>query len=150
MRNAVIFDMDGTLADVRGIRHFLHPATNGKGYKDFHAFHRESVNVPPHPEVVNQAQVNHLMGNANIIVTARSQMWARHTAMWLALNGVPSDAMFMRADGDSRPDTEVKKDILDTIRCSWNVIHAVDDNPAVIALWQSEGIPVTIIEGWEH
>jgi len=149
MKDAVIFDMDGTLANVTSIRHLLHAETNGKGYKDFHAFHRESVNVPAHPEVVSQAQVNHLLGNANIIVTARGQMWARHTAFWLAMHNIPSDAMFMRKQGDSRPDTEVKKDILDAIRCSWNVIHAVDDNPAVIALWQSEGIPVTVIPGWE-
>jgi len=146
-RNAVIFDMDGTLANVSSIRHHLIPVNHRK---DFEAFHNESVNVPSNPHVVNHAQLAHVLGNAVIIVTARRQRWARHTAMWLALNNIPSDAMFMRGDNDNRPDYEVKKDILDAIEHTWNVIHAVDDNPSVIALWNSRLIPTTIVEGWEY
>lgn len=149
-QRAVIFDMDGTLADVSSIRHFLHSDTNGFGFKNFDKFHLESVNVPANSQVVNQAQVCHMLGVAVIIVTARKQRWARHTAMWLALNNVPSDAMFMRGDNDHRKDFDVKSDILDAIQHTWNVIHAVDDNPAVIALWNERGIPTTVIEGWEH
>jgi hypothetical protein len=69
--------------------------------------------------------------------------------MWLALNGVPSSAMFMRANGDHRADVLVKADILEAISHTWDVVHAVDDNPSIIALWQSKGIPVTVVEGWE-
>ena len=94
--------MDGTLANVSSIRHFLHKFDKGRKWKDFHSFHAESVNVPPNPEVVNHAQVAHLLGYAIIIVTARSQMWRGQTAMWLAINGVPSDAMFMRKNGDHK------------------------------------------------
>jgi FMN phosphatase YigB (HAD superfamily) len=148
-QKAVIFDMDGTLANVQSIRHFLHADTNGFGFKNFDKFHEESVNVPANSEVVNQAQVCHMLGVAVIIVTARKQRWARHTAMWLAINNVPSDAMFMRGDSDHRKDFDVKSDILDAIQHTWDVIHAVDDNPAVIALWNERGIPTTVIEGWE-
>jgi len=150
MRSAVIFDMDGTLADVRGIRHHIVPPTPmPKGwFKDFNAFHSESVNVPPNPSVVNHAVTASLLGHAVLVVTARRAMYRNHTAMWLALNGVPSDALYMRGDKDNRPDYLVKKDILDSIRTSFHVIHAVDDNPSVIALWQEQGIPTTIVEGW--
>jgi hypothetical protein len=68
--------------------------------------------------------------------------------MWLALNGVPSDRLYMRGDKDNRPDYLVKKDILDRIRTEFDVIHAVDDNPSVIALWQENGISTTVVEGW--
>lgn len=147
-QNAVIFDMDGTLANVSSIRHFVRGNTGFRG-KNFDRFHEESVNVPPNQHVVDHAIRAHMLGNAVIIVTARKQKWARHTAMWLAMNGVPSDAMFMRGDKDSRKDFFVKSDILEAIQHSWNVIHAVDDNPAVIALWHERGIPTTIVEGWE-
>jgi phosphoserine phosphatase len=147
-RTAVIFDMDGTLANVSSIRHLVKPNSE-RHWKDFHAFHRESVNVPAHAHVVNHAQTAHMLGHDVVIVTARSQMWARHTAMWLALNGVPSSAMFMRANGDHRADVLVKADILEAISHTWDVVHAVDDNPSIIALWQSKGIPVTVVEGWE-
>ena len=151
MRSAVIFDMDGTLADVSSIRHHLTRFDESKrrNVKDFNAFHAESVNVPPHDHVVNAAQVAHMMGHDVIVVTARRHMWRHHTAWWLAMHNVPSAAMFMRNDDDSRPDYEVKRDILATIRQAWNPIHAWDDNPAIIRLWAEEGIPHTVVPGWE-
>lgn len=143
-RKAVIFDVDGTLADVRGIRHYV----VGTRRKDFDAFHRESVNVPPHAHVVNAAQVAEMLGHDVLVVTARKVQWARHTAMWLALNRIPSAAMFMRADADSRKDVEVKRDILKSIKTRWDVVAAWDDNPKIIELWKSEGIHTNIVEGW--
>lgn len=147
MRNAVIFDMDGTLANVSSIRHYLKP--NVHHGKDFDRFHAESVNVPPHSHVVNAAQVAHMLGNDVLIVTARKHKFRHHTAFWLAMHGIPSDAMFMRSNNDNRSDYLVKKDILSTIRKAWNPIYAWDDNPAIIRLWKEENIPHTIVEGWK-
>lgn len=144
MRSAVIFDVDGTLADVRGIRHHV----VGTRRKNFDAFHAESVNVPAHSHVVNAAQVAEMLGHDVLVVTARKVRWARHTAMWLALNRVPSAAMFMRADADSRPDVEVKRDILMSVKKRWHVLAAWDDNPKIIELWKSEGIHCNVVEGW--
>lgn len=144
-RPAAIFDMDGTLANVSSIRHHV----RGRR-KDFGAFHGESVNVPANHEVVAMAQDMHTAGIDIVIVTARKHMWRNHTAMWLALNNVPSVAMFMRHDTDSRKDVEVKRDILTRIRQTWDVVAAVDDNPAITALWISEGIPTFIVPGWEQ
>ncbi len=144
MRKCAIFDMDGTLANVSSIRHFVRVRP-----KDFNKFHSESVNVPPNPIIVGKAQVMAEQGFDIVIVTARRAMWRNHTAMWLALNNVPSHALFMRGNKDHRSDVLVKQDILKVIRRSWNVIHAVDDNPSIIKLWEEEGIPVTIVEGWE-
>ena len=155
MRKAVIFDMDGTLADVRGIRHHV----VGRRRRDFDAFHADSVNVPPTPHVANAAVMADMLGAAGrveaiepnvdvVVVTARKVRWARHTAMWLAMNRIPSAAMFMRADKDSRPDGEVKRDILRSIRRTWDVIAAWDDNPKIVALWESEGITTHRVDGW--
>lgn len=151
-KNAVIFDMDGTLADVSSIRHHLRYYDESKRriIKHFNIFHEKSVDVPAHSHVVNAAQVAHLMGNDILVVTARKHMWRHQTAWWLAMHGVHSDALFMRGNHDNRPDYEVKKDILNTIRQAWNVIHAWDDNPSIIKLWTEEGIPTTIVEGWDH
>lgn len=143
MRKAVIFDMDGTLADVRGIRHHV----LGRR-RDFDAFHADSVNVPPNPHVANAAVMADMLGVDVVVVTARKVRWARHTGMWLAMNRIPSAAMFMRADKDSRPDVEVKRDILRSIRRTWDVIAAWDDNPKIVALWESEGITTHRVDGW--
>ncbi|MET8676571.1 hypothetical protein ABZW18_02940 [Streptomyces sp. NPDC004647] len=142
-REAVIFDMDGTLCDVRQIRHLI----NGPG--GFHAFHAASASCPPHPHVVDAARAAHAAGMAVLIVTARTARFRHHTAMWLALHDVPSDAMWMRANGDGRPDVEVKRDILARIRTRFTPVHAWDDNPNVLRLWAEKGIPATVVPGWE-
>lgn len=151
-QNAVIFDMDGTLADVSSIRHYLqfYDETKRRVIKHFNKFHDESVNVLPHNHVVNAAQVSHMLGHKTLIVTARKHMWRHHTAWWLAMHNVPSDMLMMRGNDDNRPDYEVKKDMLNIIRKAYNVIHAWDDNPSIIKLWKEEGVPCTIVEGWEH
>lgn len=148
---AMIVDVDGTLADVSSIRHYIVPPTPipKNWFKDFNSFHAESVNVPVNHAVKDQALIAHMMGTKIIIVTARRHMYRHQTAWFLALHGIPSDALYMRGDKDGRPDYEVKKDILDNIRKrGYDVIHAIDDNDKVIALWQEEGIPVTKIEGF--
>ena len=149
---AVIFDMDGTLADVSSIRRYLdkYEASGRTHHKDFNSFHAESVNCPPHSYVVNAAQVAHLLGHKILVVTARKHMWRNHTAWWLAMHGIHSDALFMRGNDDNRKDYEVKKDMLETIRKAYIPIYAWDDNPSIIKLWTEENIPCTIVEGWDH
>jgi phosphoglycolate phosphatase-like HAD superfamily hydrolase len=151
MKTAVIFDMDGTLADVSSIRHHLKKFDESKRrvVKHFHRFHSESVSVPSHPHVVNAAQMAHMLGHAVLVVTARKHMWRHHTAWWLAMNDVPSDMLMMRANEDNRKDYEVKADMLDTLRREYDIIHAWDDNPSIIRLWQENNIPTTIVPGWE-
>lgn len=142
-RSAVIFDMDGTLADVSGIRHYVEGP-----HKDFRRFHEESVDAPANEDVVDMARQAKQAGHDVIVVTARGSQYRHHTAMWLAQHGVPSDAMYMRAHHDQRPDYEVKKDILGRISKTWNVVHAVDDNPSVLRLWHEHDIPTTRVPGW--
>ena len=151
MKDAVIFDMDGTLANVSSIRHYLrrYDESKSRNIKDFNAFHAESVNVPAHSHVVNAAQMAHMLGHAVLIVTARRHMWRNHTAWWLAMHDVPSDMLMMRNDNDNRQDYEVKRDMLATIRKAYNVIHAWDDNPSIVRLWNEHDIPVSVVPGWE-
>lgn len=142
---ASIFDMDGTLCDVSGIRHLL----NGPGR--FHAFHMASVDCPPHQWVVEDARRDAANGLAVLIVTAREAdpLYRHVTAWWLALNGVPSEAMWMRKRHDQRPDAEVKAEILRKILARYDVVKAHEDQPKIAAVWESAGIPVSMVPGWD-
>lgn len=143
--DAIIFDVDGTLCDVRSVRHHV----TGE-IRDFTRFHEESTGCPPVPEV---AGIWHAVrpGIARIVVTARKRQFAPHTLWWLLLNGFEPDAIFHREDWDQRPDFDVKRDILGNIRSrGFNPIFAIDDNPAVIALWTQEAIPFVQVPGWEE
>lgn len=150
-RKAVILDMDGTLCDVSSIRYFVNerdPKFSGK--KLWNRFHGGAIDCPPIPEAVHEYQQAKDYGFAILIVTARRDVWAMATLLWLKENGIEHDELYMRPRTDFRKDYEVKADILEHIReDGYEPVLAVDDNPAVIQLWHENDIPTVIIPGWE-
>jgi hypothetical protein len=83
-----------------------------------------------------------------LIVTSRAEHWRGLTSYWLAKNDIGHHALYMRKDNDTRSDFQVKEDILLQIKKYWNVVHAVDDNPNIIRVWERHGIPTTKIGTW--
>lgn len=146
LREAVIADMDGTIADVSSARHLI----NGPG--GFHAFHRASINCPPNQWVIEELRAHAAAGRAVLQVTAREAVpLFRHVTAWyLALHAVPSEAMWMRARWDYRPDPVVKAEILAKIRRSYpNVVRAYEDQPEIAErVWLPAGIPTVLVPGW--
>jgi hypothetical protein len=141
---AHIYDVDGTLANVDPYLHYVRGSN-----KDYDAFHKASIDALPNYDVVQMLNDTVADGHHVLIVTSRKEKWRGLTSMWLAINNIRSHSLFMRADDDHRPDYEVKKDILDKINKQWDVLHAVDDNPSVIRLWEENSIPTTKIGTWD-
>lgn len=142
----IVFDMDGTLCDISSIRYLV---AEGEKNKNFDEFHKRSVDCPPIPWVAASARDAKYMGFKVIQVTARQEKYRAHTSWWIADNFIPSDALFMRADGDYRPDYEVKKEILDRLLLRFDVVKAFDDNPNIVKLWSEYGIPCIVVPGWQ-
>jgi FMN phosphatase YigB (HAD superfamily) len=150
MHDAIIFDVDGTLADVGPYLHHIRNVNNDPDFKkDYEKFHQESIDALPNFEVVEMLNKAFFNQQHVIVVTSRNEYWRGLTSYWLAKNDIGHHALYMRKDGDFRPDYEVKKDILLKIKKHWNVIHAVDDNPAVLKLWFEYGISTTKIGNWD-
>lgn len=148
---AVIVDLDGTLVDVSSVRHHVLGSQNPDGSynkKNFDAFHTEAVSCPAIWSTVDQVMDIWERGFHILIVTARSDKYYNQSAWWLAEHIIPHNALYMRPEGDYRPDYEVKKEILARIRQRYNVVHAIDDSPHVIQLWKDEGISYTHVPGW--
>ena len=142
---AAIVDVDGTLVDVSGIRHYV---TAGHKTRNFDDFHKASAVCPAIPDSLSWVEGQRARGRKIIIVTARQRQYEHLTRVWLRKWGIHFDELHMRDTGDPRPDSDVKRDILAQIRERYDVREAIDDNPSVIALWRSEGIPVTVVPGW--
>ncbi|WGH21893.1 polynucleotide kinase [Rhodococcus phage Trogglehumper] len=142
---AIIVDVDGTLVDVRSTRrHVLGPK------KDFDAFHSEAINCPPIPEVVEMCIDWHERGHGILVVTARKYRWFTDTENWLIEHlPVPYEGPFMRGDDDNRPDYEIKREIFGLLANRFEICHAIDDNPKVIALWEELGLNVHVVPGWD-
>ena len=141
---AYIFDVDGTLANVDPYLYLVRGSN-----RDYNAFHEASIDALPNIEVVEM--LNNAVSDQHsiLVVTSRKEKYRGLTSMWLANNNIRSHGLFMRADDDNRPDYEAKKDMLDKINILWDVVHAVDDNPNVIRLWEEYGIPTTKIGTWD-
>ena len=147
---AAIVDVDGTLVDVTGARHYVVPGLPGwLGHKDYDKFHKASIWCPLIQSTVDLVNSLHRENVAILVVTARKERWRSLTRDHIQ-DAVPYRRIYMRADGDDRPDPAVKGDILRRIRAEgWTVTHAIDDNPSIIELWQMEGIPnIVTVPGW--
>jgi hypothetical protein len=148
MIDCAIYDMDGTLCDISGIRHYVE---RPKGKKNFDAFHRESINAPAHQWVVDDARARHAAGMPVFIVTAREMKWLYTSMVWLSEKNVPYEDIYMRRNKDYRKDVIIKREILAQIRHrGFNPVIAHDDNPSIIELWESEGIETVVVPGWVY
>jgi FMN phosphatase YigB (HAD superfamily) len=141
---AYIFDVDGTLANVDPYLHLVRGSN-----RDYNAFHEASIDALPNLDVVEMLNNAVADRHSILIVTSRKEKYRGLTSMWLAKNNIRSHGLFMRSDDDNRPDYEAKKDMLDKISSLWNVVHAIDDNPNVIKLWEDHDIPTTKIGSWD-
>lgn len=141
---AVIVDVDGTLADVTPYRH--HVLTRPKNFK---AFHREAMEAAPIQSTLDWVGEHVAQGRQPLIVTARMSSWFDETNTWLERH-MPWHYFgpFMRGNKDYRPDYVIKSEILAALRESWTIVAAIDDNPSVVKLWEEHGIPTTVVPGW--
>lgn len=141
--DAAIFDLDGTLCDVRSIRHYV---TGGQRNMD--AFHTASSFCPPNQAVLDLFNQVQAAGIAGLVVSARRHRWWNLSTGWLAKYRIEPAGVWLRPDDDLRPDVVVKLDILAILRQRWNIILAVDDNPPVADLWRTEGIETVFVPGY--
>lgn len=146
MRAAVIVDVDGTLADVSGVRHYVLDDPRRKNFEHFHA---ASSFVPPMPLVAETVRALAACGFAIVVLTSRKERWRHRTRAWLNKWDIPFEALGMRADRDERRDDEVKRDLYEMMRRrGYDPVLAIDDNPVVVALWQSLSVPTVVVPGW--
>lgn len=138
MTRCYLFDIDGTLAD---LTHRL-PHIQKKP-KDWDAFFAACLDDKPITHVVELART--LSYEEDIVfVSGRSNRVQHQTVRWLSDQGLPvhSTRLFMRRDGDHRPDHLVKAELLIAIReAGWEPIMAFDDRDQVVKMWRAAGIP---------
>lgn len=137
MKSRVLFDIDGTLALIDHRRPLLDGAP--PDWKSFNALMGDDT--PNHPIVELYKTLWDSGKYQLILVSGRGEEHREITETWLAWNSVPFDRLLMRPANDFRPDTEIKKEILDRLRQEGNEISfVVDDRRSVVDMWRENGI----------
>lgn len=132
MNDCVIFDIDGTLADLSHRLHFLE-----KG--DWTGFFAEADKDSPIQEIIEMSNI--LSSSFEIVVASgRCSSIRSETRDWLRDNGVVFKELFMREEGDHRPDHIVKEEILRKIQKKYVVKYVFDDRQSVVDMWRRNGI----------
>ena len=146
MNKAVLFDIDGTLAD---LSHRLHHITRHPiNWDAFFAAVGDDAVIEPVREL---AQALHGAGYRIILVSGRTDKVRDLTIGWLNANAIPFDALLMRREGDTRQDFIVKSELLDVILAEGHeILCVVDDRPSVVAMWRERGLTCLQCRDWDE
>ena len=162
----VIFDIDGTLADIEHRRHFV----EGKK-KDFDAFNAAMVNDTPNAPIVDLLHM--CLGRFDptqvIFCTGRMEQYRevtrnflldaceveeflslvmdkhRHEPKYRRMVEDTLDVFLIMRPDERRhdPDHQIKQEMLDDILKTVdksNILYAVDDRQRVVDMWRSNGL----------
>lgn len=125
---AFIFDIDGTLAHMKG-----------RSPYEWNKVDEDAVNEPIANifDALKQSEEGYKM----LVVSGRDGVCKQETIDWLHENNITYDFIFMRAEGDSRKDTIIKQEIYENnIKDKYNVVAVFDDRNSVVDMWRSLGL----------
>ena len=139
MKKAIIFDIDGTLAD---LTHRLHYITGGDS-PDWDAFYKacpDDTSIEPTVSIYILMKENLPEGHVLILCTGRRESIRRQTERWLYHRLIKYDHLMMRRFGDHRDDVEVKRQMLNALREFYDPILVFEDRSSVVQMWREEGL----------
>lgn len=141
----VIFDIDGTLSDPT---HRLHYVTNGN--KRWNEFFSGMGADGCHQDIADLLKT--MMARYSIILcSGRPKNYSTETRRWLQEHNILYDALYMRPEGDYRPDHVVKLELLAKMReDGWNPSLVIDDRPSVVAAWREAGLTCLQCRDWNE
>lgn len=140
MKQAMICDLDGTLASIEWRRHYVMGPRDQQNWPAF--FDNLNADAPV-PRVVDMVRSAYSEGLTVILVSGRPDSHRYQTELWLSEHGVPYHALLMRRASDHRSDDIVKDEIYEQkIEPNFEVQYVIDDRPMVIAMWKRKGLKV--------
>ena len=127
----ILVDIDGTIAHMNGKR----------SPYDWHSVGKDDVDETIAAIVRNYAarDINNDEYLRIILLSGRDAACRPETEQWLTDNKIPYDKLLMRAEGDSRKDNIVKREIFEAeIRNNYQVWFVMDDRNQVVDMWRNE------------
>ena len=122
---AIIVDIDGTLAHMKNRSPF-----------DWNKVDEDEVD-----EIIKGISNTYSNSGKVIIMSGRDGICRDKTIKWLEDNNIIYDMLFMRAEGDFRKDSIVKRELFDkNIKDKYYIEYVMDDRNQVVAEWRNMGL----------
>lgn len=160
MLPCIIFDIDGTLANNQ--QRLCYLEEDPKNWKAYHAGAHRDRPIDPLCHLVRFLELSPVRQGCPILyMTGRPESSRTVTIQWLfkhiyepmgvlkfydlqgraRMKNMIDSVLYMRPDGDHRPDTEVKQALLDTIHSeNLHPLFVVEDRKRVVEMWRAKGI----------
>lgn len=130
----VIFDIDGTLADISQRVHHIR-----RKPKNWNAFNEGMAKDKAVHSMVRLCNILYTAGLYIILCSGRNERNRPETVEWLKQQGVNYHELLLRKDEDFRSDAVVKREILSNLDKS-KILFVVEDRSRVVEMWRSEGL----------
>ena len=134
-KTAFIFDLDGTIADIRHRRALV---TGAK--KNFDLFDDLCVDDGLNVEVAMILKLLKQVKWKIYIFSGRSERVRVQTEDWLRKMMIRYDLLVMRPVGNYEPDDELKRKWLHSVINPKEIVAVFDDRQKVVDMWRAEGL----------
>lgn len=137
----IIFDIDGTLADVSKRVKYLQGEKKDRG-KFYEGVEDDEV-IQPIADLLRAVDHSYQPFLQLVCVTARPERTWYDTVRWLNEKaGFDPYKIFMRDDDDNRPEAEVKRDIVQFLRREgYHIAVAFANRDEIVKMYRDMGIP---------
>ena len=148
IKNTVILDLDGTLADGRHRLHLL-PKKDYNLTESWTEFNLAAIDDTPFTDNITLGNTLYDAGYIVIVLTGRSDIAREITEDWLEKHGVKYHSLIMRSQSDNRKDTQIKEEYLRKIGVE-RILCAFDDLPHVAYHFRAMGITCHLVTHYEE
>jgi len=141
-KKTVIFDLDGTLANVDARRKISIKQDGKMNWNKW--FDPSNIKLDiPNEQVIKMAQLLAEDGFNIFIFSGRSDKTINATRSWLTRNRIPFHKLVMRdQDRFFMPDDQLKKQFLDEHADIDDIFLVFDDRQKVVDMWRKNGLIV--------
>ncbi len=133
----ILFDIDGTLADIKHRRSFL-----DQDKPDWKSFNAAMGDDAPNTAIIEFYETLWNIAKYELIlISGRSEEHRKLTEQWLIWNKIPFSTIKMRSHNDFRADHIIKEEILKSLLSEGkDILFVVDDRQQVVDMWRRNGI----------
>tara|TARA_X000000950_G_C13797712_1_gene612128 strand:+ start:702 stop:1133 length:432 start_codon:yes stop_codon:yes gene_type:complete len=130
MKNIILCDIDGTVANNDHRQHFL------EGKKDWEGFFSELSNDLPITSVIEKINDHHKDGHEIVFLTGRPQRYRYSTTLWLSEYFNFDFRLLMRPDNDQKNKIEVKRKIFLEELSAEKILYVYENDLELISMWK--------------